>query len=40
LWAKKLAQKLWPELAALAFQDLGLSQNYGQAVTLAQPGLA
>jgi len=23
LWPKKLAQKLWPEPMALAFQDLG-----------------
>jgi len=39
-WPKKLAQKLWPEPTALAFQYLGLGQSRGQAVTLAWLGLA
>ena len=34
------AQKPWPELPALAFQDLRPGQSHVQAMTLAWPGLA
>ena len=40
LWTRKFSQRPQPKLVALAFQDLRLGQSCGEAMTLAQPGLA
>jgi len=38
--SQKFFQKPQPKPTALAFQNLKLGQSHGQAMTLAQPGLA